>query len=64
MQSETPAHEGCKWCCSGHAPTWKWDPNLPEGGEFVHIIQNKSEDGRTTQVVSTVCVGAHVAAKS
>ena len=43
--SEEPKHVGCPYCVRGHMPTWQW---TPEPGEFVHVIQEKSADQKTT----------------
>jgi len=51
----SPDSIGCKWCVRGHAPTWQHSP-LP--GQWVHVIQEKSKDLKTTSVAVTICTAA------
>ncbi len=56
MRPDTPSHEGCPHCCRGHAPTWQY---APAPGEWVHVIQVRSADEKTTNVAVVVCTAAN-----
>lgn len=47
-------HVGCPWCTRGKAPTWRFDPNVEGGGEYVHVIREKVGEGAEV-VTSTIC---------
>jgi hypothetical protein len=57
---DEPKHVGCPYCVRGHAPTWQWSP---EPGEWAHIIQDKSPDGKSTKVTVVACTGANQQSK-
>lgn len=54
QQAEEPKYVGCPWCTRGHMPTWRYDINLPDGGEYIHVVREKIGEGAET-VTSTVC---------
>jgi hypothetical protein len=58
---EAPSQSvGCKYCVVGHVPTWQ--PS-PAPGEYVHVIQKKSENGLTTQVSVAPCTAFRAGAE-
>lgn len=49
-----PQFVGCPYCTRGHRPTWRFDPNIVGGGEWVHVVQTQV-DPKTTTVAVTIC---------
>lgn len=54
QQVEDSRYVGCPWCTRGNVPVWRHDPNLPDGGEFVHTVRTKI-DAQSETVSVTVC---------
>ncbi len=61
MRPDTPSHEGCPWCCKGHTPQWKFNPNGPDG-EWVHEIREKT-GAASERITMVVCTGANQPSK-